>query len=117
MAIGLNVNSSNNIHDVAGNKLDGHWVYPMGLASPSPTSFPSGNGGEGGFIFTFVILPGDHDLDNDGDGAGFLWWQRNYAPNATDKTFTDGDFNGDGAVDGDDLALWQSRYGLDFTSW
>jgi len=30
---------------------------------------------------------------------------------------TDGDFDGDGDVDGADLALWQASFGLDFTTW
>jgi len=120
LVIGLNtVSTGANIIDASGNLLDGEWEYPMSLADPSPTSFASaGNGVAGGqFLFTFVILPGDFDLDNDADGAGFLAWQLMFAPNATDKTFEDGDYDGDGNVDSADLALWQANYGLDLTSW
>jgi putative extracellular protein len=118
LAIYLNSSLTGYIYDADGNQLDGEWETPVGLHSDSPESFPSGDGvEEGAFCFTFVILPGDHDLDNDADGVGFLLWQLMYDPNGTDNTFTDGDFDGDGDVDGDDLAIWQANFGLNFTTW
>jgi hypothetical protein len=118
LAIAMNYMMSNYIRDAAGNMLDGNWAYPMGLSYPSRTNFPTGDGDAGDmFMFTFVILPGDYDLTNVVDGGGFLWWQIHYAPDATDRTFEDGDFDGDGDVDGADLALWEEYYGLDFSEW
>jgi len=116
LVIGFNVVSV--IQDQTGDQLDGFWDYPLSLTDPSTDSFPSGNGVQGSsFFFTFVIMPGDNDLTNTVTGSGFLWWQRHFDPNGTDNTFQDGDFDGDGDVDGADLALWQASFGLNFTSW
>ncbi len=115
--MGLSNASNGFVLDNDSNQLDGDWDIPFSLADQSPDSFPSGDGDAGdAFYFTFVILPGDYDLDNDADGVGFLQWQLMY-DSGTDNTFTDGDYDGDGDVDGDDLAIWQDNFGLDFSSW
>lgn len=110
---------ADSVTDVGTNALDGEWTNPFSVTTTNAlvSEFPSGNGVAGGdFNFAFTILSGDHDLNNQGDGLGFLWWQRNYAPTATDKTFAEGDFDGDGDIDGDDLALWQSSYGMNLSN-
>lgn len=61
----------------------------------------------------FLIAPprADFDLDNDVDGNDFLVWQRGVglSENATRQQ---GDANGDGRVDGADLAILQTQFGL-----
>jgi PEP-CTERM motif len=52
------------------------------------------------------VTPADGDVD----GSDFLIWQLGYGI-ATGATFFDGDANYDGAVNGDDLALWKSLFG------
>jgi beta-glucanase (GH16 family) len=50
----------------------------------------------------------DADGDGDVDGADMLHWQRNVGK--SDPTGpADGDFNFDGAVDGDDLSIWKQQ--------
>jgi hypothetical protein len=118
LAIRLGRTQASVLHDVDNNALDGEWAFPRSIYEDFSTIFPSGNGYEGGgFIFTFVILPGDADLDNDVDGSDYLLWLSNFDPNETGKTFEQGDFNGDGIVEGEDLAIWQENFDLDFSTW
>ena len=52
----------------------------------------------------------DFDANDSINGADFLAWQRGFGkPN--NVTLADGDANGDGSVDADDLAVWNSQYG------
>lgn len=51
----------------------------------------------------------DFDSDFDVDGHDFLTWQRGQGI-LTGATKAQGDANGDGAVNGTDLAEWQARY-------
>jgi hypothetical protein len=52
-----------------------------------------------------AALPGDYDGDNDVDGADFMQWQRSHGLH--DAT---ADGNRDGAVDGEDMDVWKSRF-------
>jgi hypothetical protein len=54
-------------------------------------------------------LPADFDGDNDVDGSDFLNWQRNIG--TLNATKAQGDANGNGQVNGQDLAVWRSGYG------
>jgi hypothetical protein len=66
-------------------------------------------------VFRYAVVPpavltADFDSDGDADGADFLAWQRGNGL-ATGATKEQGDANGDGAVNADDLALWKSQFG------
>jgi hypothetical protein len=52
----------------------------------------------------------DFDNDNDIDGFDFLAWQRGYGTNGG-ATRAEGDATKNGAVNGDDLELWEVEYG------
>jgi hypothetical protein len=51
----------------------------------------------------------DADSDEDVDGADFLSWQRGFGQN-DGTSVADGDFNFDGQVTADDLAVWETQY-------
>lgn len=66
-------------------------------------------------VFRYAVVPpaaltADFDSDGDADGADFLAWQRSNGL-TTGATKAQGDANGDGAVNADDLALWKSQFG------
>jgi len=66
-------------------------------------------------VFRYAVVPpaeltADFDSDGDADGGDFLAWQRGNGL-ATGATKEQGDANGDGAVNADDLALWKSQFG------
>ncbi len=66
-------------------------------------------------VFRYAVVPpavltADFDSDGDADGADFLAWQRGNGL-ATGATKEQGDANGDGAVNADDLTLWKSQFG------
>jgi hypothetical protein len=66
-------------------------------------------------VFRYAVVPpaaltADFDSDGDADGADFLAWQRGNGL-TTGATKAQGDANGDGAVNADDLALWKSQFG------
>ncbi|MBL9162361.1 MAG: hypothetical protein JNL18_06510 [Planctomycetaceae bacterium] len=66
-------------------------------------------------VFRYAVVPpasltADFDADGDADGADFLAWQRNNGL-TTGATKAQGDANGDGAVNADDLAAWKSQFG------
>ena len=52
----------------------------------------------------------DYNSDHQVNGADFLAWQRGFGI-TTNAQLTDGDANGNGTVDGDDLATWQQQLG------
>jgi hypothetical protein len=57
------------------------------------------------------VLPrADFDMDCDVDGGDFLTWQRGLGI-SSGATKSQGDANGDGAVNAADLALWRSQFG------
>jgi hypothetical protein len=64
-----------------------------------------------------VSFPGDStaaadfDSNKSVDGKDFLTWQKNLNPTSTTSTKATGDANGDNAVSGADLAIWNSQYG------
>jgi hypothetical protein len=67
-------------------------------------------GGDNGSPGQFATLleDADFDDDNDVDGFDFLTWQRGLAAGTS---HAEGDANGDGTVDSDDLAIWEDQYG------
>jgi len=116
--IAMNFFSGNFITDLDGNQVDGGSLFIPDVNSMlSPSDIPQGDGDAGGaFVFQFVILPGDLNQDNKVDALDLNAFTTSAA---TDNTFADGDFDGDGDVDGADLALLQASFnlGLDFTFW
>lgn len=52
----------------------------------------------------------DFDDNNNVDGLDFLTWQTGFGIDSG-ATFSQGDVTGDGAVDGEDLQLWNLQYG------
>lgn len=54
-------------------------------------------------------LTGDYDLNGKTVGSDFLAWQRGV--DQTDPNLDQGDGNGDNAVDGDDLVVWEGMFG------
>ena len=57
----------------------------------------------------------DFDVDNDKDGQDFLTWQRGHGI-TSGAALADGDANGDEAVNGLDLTIWQTQFGTTATS-
>jgi hypothetical protein len=57
-------------------------------------------------------LPDNADFDHSGmvDGVDLLAWQRK-AFGPAGPAFSEGDANGDGAINAADLAVWQSQFG------
>jgi len=58
----------------------------------------------------FTSLPADFDQDRYRDGSDFLAWQRGFGTTGT-ATLANGDANGDGNVDRDDLVIWEHEFG------
>lgn len=56
-----------------------------------------------------IVDSADFDGDLDVDGSDFLAWQRGFGTNAGAMP-SDGDANGDGAVNSADLAVWTTQY-------
>jgi hypothetical protein len=91
------VTSSDGIH------LDGEWVNPASIstANPAVSDFADGSGDTNpGGVFNFVIslLPGDANLDGIVAAADSAILLNNWG--ITGAAFANGDFNGDGDVDG-----------------
>jgi hypothetical protein len=56
------------------------------------------------------VLNADFDEDGDVDGSDFLTWQRGFGIER-DATLSQGDANGNGAVNASDRAVWEQQYG------
>jgi hypothetical protein len=70
----------------------------------------------GDFVFQIVVLPGDYNRNNWVDGSDLLIYQQ-HVGTTSGATFTQGDANGDGAVNSADNTIWSSNFGQDLTSW
>jgi hypothetical protein len=88
----------------------------VGAAAPPVSLGPAFNtAGAQDIVFRYAVVPAaamsaDFDSDGDADGSDFLAWQRGNGL-TTGATKEQGDANGDGAVNADDLALWKSQFG------
>jgi len=117
------------VTDLEGNLLDGEWVNPASVTTVNSliSTFPSGDGTAGGnFNFVATLLPGDANLDGVVDLLDLSILTSNYiSPNISpsyyydgyynpfDQVFEDGDFNGDGTVNGNDSALMWPTFWMD----
>jgi hypothetical protein len=61
-----------------------------------------------------AVVAGDYDGNQIVDGADFMWWQRVNGL-TVDVTGSGADGNGDGNVDGLDLAVWGDHFGASAT--
>jgi hypothetical protein len=64
-----------------------------------------------GHSIEVVANDADFDNDSDVDGNDFLIWQRGQGT-TTGATNGNGDANGNGAVDGADLGIWKTQFGM-----
>lgn len=90
------------------NPLDGSPADPFDVASNwQASAVDNGTPGTGDPIFT-----NDADFDNDTlvTGLDFLIWQINY-PKTSGATNSEGDADGNGTVDHNDLSEWEATYG------
>jgi hypothetical protein len=104
------------ITDVDGNWLDGEWTNPASITTVNAavSEFPSGDGNPGGwFTFVMTLLPGDANLDGIIYMDDYQIAANNWGPATLQRIFTQADFNGDNAVNDDDLDLlfgnWQAN--------
>jgi hypothetical protein len=95
------ISLSDLVTDAQGVQLDGEWTNPKftTTVNTAVSRFPSGNGLAGGkFNFVFTNLPGDASLDNLVNGIDSQIYQTYVDVVTQNATFTQGDFNGSGAV-------------------
>ncbi len=101
------------VTDIDGNRLDGEWtnpnrIYQSGTSgayfqNAAISEFPSGDGDPGGwFTFLMTLLPGDATQNGIIDSQDWSILGANMGP-GPGKLFTQGDFNGDGAVNSTDV--------------
>jgi hypothetical protein len=62
------------------------------------------------------VLPGDYTRNNLTDAADYTTW-RDSEGLTSGAVFTQGDGNGDGAVNAADHTIWSSNYGQNWTNW
>jgi hypothetical protein len=101
---------SDAVTDADTNKLDGEWTNPLARTTTNAavSEFPSGDGDPGGwFTFVMALLPGDANLDSIIDSADWSMAASNWGV-GPGKLFTQGDFNGDGAVNNSDITYFYS---------
>jgi hypothetical protein len=112
---------TDSITDVDGNFLDGEWTNPASRTTTNSlvSEFPSGDGVAGGnFVFVMTLLPGDANRDNVVNLSDWYIISANMAPSGIQKQFTQGDFNGDGVVNGSDAQLFSTYSGTNLqTPW
>jgi hypothetical protein len=98
------ISLSDVVVDLGGVALDGDWSNPESLTSQNTSVFPSGDGIAGkAFEFILTILPGDANRDLQVNSNDLNVVLANF--NTTGSSWTQGDFTGEGAVNGSDLAL------------
>ena len=91
--------SSTAVFSVYGRDPDVGWIYHTNrsvLDANNPSKAVS--------TFKVAPIPGDTDGDGDVDAVDLATLGLNWAPDATDKAWSDGDFGADGDVDAVDLA-------------
>jgi hypothetical protein len=100
------ISLGDSVMDVDGNFLDGEWINPDSLSTTNPlvSEFPSGNGQVGGsFNFVVTLLSGDANRDNAQEMMDLDLVWANWGMSGGSVLWTDGDVNGDHAVDGIDF--------------
>jgi hypothetical protein len=96
------ISLSDAVTDAEGYRLDGEWVNPTTLftTNTAVSEFPSGDGHAGGsFNFVMTLLAGDANLNNKVNGQDYGIWELYWAQ---DGSYIEGDFNGNGIVEGSD---------------
>ncbi len=93
--------------DASGNRLDGEWAN-------GSDDYPSGDGLAGGaFLFDVNVLPGDADGNAKANARDYITYKRHCGDTGVGPA--EGDFDGDGDVDRDDLAVLRSAWGESVT--
>lgn len=99
-----------------GASLDGDWTNAANRSSTGTSTYPSGDGTPGGGFLEFrvVVLPGDFNGDNIVNLSDWAIWNANQG---TNKTYAQGDADGDGDVDNADYNIMLSNWATDWTIW
>jgi hypothetical protein len=112
------ISLSDAVTDTQGYRLDGEWVNPASVSTTNSlvSEFPSGDGHAGGnFNFVMTLLECDGTLDAIVDWHDFDILLANYGI-SSGASFTQEDFNGDGAVNMTDVNTFLASYGLNMSS-
>jgi hypothetical protein len=111
------ISLSDAVTDIEGNRLDGEWVNPVSTTTTNSlvSEFPSGDGNAGGhFNFVMTLLAGDVTLNAIVNGSDFGIFAGHYIT-YSGMIFTDGDFNGDGAVDELDASAFGANWDMNLS--